>query len=319
MELWQALVLGALQGISELFPVSSLAQIILIPALLHWGLDQTGKPFLAFVVALHLATAIALLLYFWRDWLKVLRGLAGCVTRFRLVYDDDSKFAWLLVAGTVVVGAVGLVGEKKLRNFFENPAYVWLVAVFLILNGGVMLLGDWVKHWAARRAPTVDPEHEADAKTWDIASALTGSVVRPVHAKRAEDLSFAQATAVGAVQTLALLPGISRSGVTIVGGLLAGLTYEQATRFSFMLATPVIGLAAVLKVPELLKPENRDILHVTIPAAIVAGLTAFLSTAFLMRWFKSHRLAPFGVYCVLFGALALYLIKTGWTPPWIGQ
>jgi undecaprenyl-diphosphatase len=315
MLLWQALVLGALQGISELFPISSLAQIILIPRLLHWWPNRQDTPFLAFVVALHLATAIALLLYFWRDWWKVIRGLLGCLTRLRLVYDDHSKFAWLLVAGTVVVGAVGLAFEKPLRNFFENEAYVWLAAVFLIANGAVMLLGDWLKHVSARRAPAMKPEHESDAKAWDIASALTGTTLHPVQAKKAEDLSFLQATLVGAAQTLALLPGISRSGVTIVGGLLAGLTYEQATRFSFMLATPVIGLAAALKLPELLKTKNHDMLQVTIPAAAVAGVTAFLSTAFLMRYFKSHRLAPFGVYCVLFGALALYLIKAGWTPP----
>src|SRR3954466_13374179 len=153
MEFWQALVIGALQGVSELFPVSSLAHTILIPYLLNWGIDQEASNFLAFVVALHLATAIALVIYFWRDWRDVIMSFIGSAQRRRLVYDRESKFAWLLVAGTVVVGVVGLVFEKQLRKFFEDPKLVWLVAALLVLNGLLMLYGEYVRKRAERNKP----------------------------------------------------------------------------------------------------------------------------------------------------------------------
>jgi undecaprenyl-diphosphatase len=294
LHLWQALILGVIQGISELFPVSSLAQTILLPALLHWPIDQEGSDFLAFVVALHLATAVALLIFFRADWMTVFQAYLGSLKRGKLVYDENSRFAWLLVAGTLVVGAVGLVLEKKLRHFFDDPSYTWIVAVILIVNGGVMFLGDYLKRQASRQegVDTADP-----------------SAMATPQRKKAHELSFTQGTAVGATQALALLPGISRSGVTIVGGLLAGLSYEEASRFSFMLATPVIGLAALLKVPSLLKPEARHELALTIPSAILAGITAYLSVAFLMRYFKHNRLSPFAYYCILFGGAALILLK----------
>ena len=145
MQLWQALFLGALQGFSELFPVSSLGHTILIPAILHWRLNEGASDFLAFLVALHLATAAALLIYFWREWRSVLLAYVGSFTRRRLVYDDPSKFAWLLVAGTIVVGAFGLLFESRLRLLFEDTRFAWVVAVLLILNGGVMLLGDYMR------------------------------------------------------------------------------------------------------------------------------------------------------------------------------
>jgi undecaprenyl-diphosphatase len=276
--LWQALILGVIQGVGELFPVSSLAQTILLPALLGWNIDEKGGDFLAFVVTLHLATAVALLVYFWKDWKTVLLAYAGSLRRRKLVYDAESKFAWLLVAGTLVVGAVGVAFEKRFRSFFDDPRYYWIVAAILILNGLGMLIGDLLKQKAS------------------------------VRQKNADQMTFLEGTAVGAAQTLALFPGISRSGVTIVAGLLAGLSYEAASRFAFMLATPVIGLAALLKVPSLLKPEARHELHLAIPASVVAAITAYLSVAFLMRYFKHHRLAPFGYYCILFGAVAMALL-----------
>ena len=314
MDLEKALLLGALQGVSELFPVSSLAQTILIPALLGWNLDREGKSFLAFVVALHLATAIALVVYFHRDWARVVRAFFGSLTHGKLVYDRDSKFAWLLVAGTVVVGLFGLALEKRIRQFFEDPRLVWVVAVILIVNGFFMIFGDVVKHQAAKAPAHPEPEHETDAAPNDaaVAAALSGGSITAVaaaplrHGKHAEDLTFFQGIWVGAMQTFALLPGISRSGTTIVGGLFAGLTYEQASRFSFMLATPVIGLAALLKVPELFKHENRGILWMTLWAALVAGVAAYISVRFLMRYFHSKNLSPFGIYCIAFGAFSAY-------------
>jgi len=315
MHVWQAVLLGLLQGVAELFPVSSLAQTILIPALLGWNLDQKDSNFLAFVVALHLATALALVIYFWKDWKKVVMAFLGCVTRGKLVYDRESKFAWMLVAGTVIVGAVGLALEHHLREFFEDPGMTWVVGVILVGNGFVMMLADIMKLRILNKVPT-EMEHAPDLA---MHAALVGRPVAlkspsaggpGVQRKMAEDLTFTEATIVGAAQTLALLPGISRSGVTIIGGLFAGLTYEEASRFSFMLATPVIGLAAVLKVPTLLKPENHAILLNAVYGSIAAFIAAFLSVKFLMKYFHNNRLSPFGYFCIIFGLFcAIYLKK----------
>jgi undecaprenyl-diphosphatase len=286
MEMWQALILGALQGITELFPVSSLAQTILWPALLGWNLgpSQRERPdFLAFLVALHLATAIALFIYFWKDWRVVIAAFIGSAKRGRLIYDEPSKFAWLLIAGTIVVGLVGLVFEKKLRLLFEDPSKTWIVAAVLVVNGFGMLMADVVKRRLTR---------------------IAGDQPR-----KAEELTLIEGASIGATQTLALVPGVSRGGVTIAAGLLAGLNYEQASRFSFMLATPVIGLAAMLKVPTLFKPEARSMLKMTAASALVAGICAYLSTKFLMRYFRTHRLGPFGWYCIVFGILALWMLR----------
>ncbi len=300
MNIWQALFLGALQGVSELFPVSSLAQSILLVALLGWKIDLGGSDFLTFLVALHLATATALFIYFWKDWRVVVLAFIGSAKRRKFVYDEASKFAWLLIAGTVIVGFFGLVFERKLRLLFDDPKTYWIVAAVLAANGVMMLAADVLKrrtseqekHAAANPAAANDPAADA-----------------PSQRRNAEDLTMIEGAAIGATQTLALVPGISRSGVTIAAGLLAGLSYEQATRFSFMLATPVIGLAAILKVPSLFKPAARAMLPMTAAAALVAGVCAYLSTRFLMRYFRHHRLGPFAWYCIIFGTFALVMLR----------
>jgi undecaprenyl-diphosphatase len=314
MQLWQALILGALQGVSELFPVSSLGHTILIPALLGWNLNEAGGDFLAFVVALHLATAIALFIYFWQSWREVLLALVGSVQRRQLVYDPKSKLAWLLVAGTILVGLFGLAFEKPLRQLFDDPKTSWVVAGLLVVNGGLMLYGDYLRkqtEFKVKQATMIAPFSQTsgayDAALTGIATATAqGPATRSL--KEVEELNFVQATGIGATQILALFPGISRSGVTMVAGLWAGLTYEAAARFGFMLATPVIGLAALLKVPELFKPEAKNILGMTVLAAIVAGLTAYLSIRFLMRYFETRRLSPFAYYCIGAGLLSLLVI-----------
>ncbi|HEX4053949.1 MAG TPA: undecaprenyl-diphosphate phosphatase [Tepidisphaeraceae bacterium] len=321
MEMSHALFLGALQGISELFPVSSLAQTILLPALLGWDLGNRERPdFLAFVVALHLATAIALFIYFWNDWREVILAFIGSAKRGRLIYDEPSKFAWLLIAGTIVVGFFGLVFEKKLRQLFEDPRKTWIVAAVLVANGFVMLGADVLKRRASEREkrplPAPSPTQDAgEERTAAAAGAAISDDERdpaedaPDQRRRAEELTLIEGASIGATQTFALLPGISRSGVTIAAGLLAGLSYEQATRFSFMLATPVIGLAAALKVPSLFKPAARPMLGVTAASALVAGICAYLSTRFLMRYFRHHRLGPFGWYCIIFGIFSLVMLR----------
>jgi undecaprenyl-diphosphatase len=323
MNIWQALFLGVLQGVSELFPVSSLAQTILIPGILGWNLGPSVRErpdFLAFVVALHLATAVALFIYFWGDWKLVIRAFAGSVQKGKLIYDEPSKFAWLLISGTVVVGFLGLIFEKHLRQLFEDPRKTWIVAAVLVINGFGMLLADVVKRRASALekrpvpapAPSSDPSERAAAMSAGEAVADDESDPAedaPSQQRKAEDLTLIEGASIGAMQTLALVPGISRSGATIAAGLLAGLSYEQATRFSFMLATPIIGLAAALKVPSLFKPEARHMLALTAISALVAGISAYLSTKFLMRYFRHHRLAPFGWYCIIFGIFALVILR----------
>ncbi len=318
MAFWQALLIGALQGFSELFPVSSLAHTILIPYLLNWGIDQQGSNFLAFVVALHLATAIALAIYFWKDWRDVIMAFVGSFKGRQLVYDRNSKFAWLLVAGTIVVGMIGLLFEKQLRKFFEDPGFVWVVAAFLALNGVLMIYGEYYRRRVENRVsqspqPAMSGQRgggrSSGVHSYPSFQSFQMAEKNQPGFKNAEELSFIEGGVVGAAQTLALIPGISRSGVTILGGLLAGLSHEEAARFAFMLATPVIGLAALLKVPELLKPEARDILGMTIAAAVLAGITAYLSVRFLMRYFETKSLRPFGFYCIYLGLIVLIIVQ----------
>jgi undecaprenyl-diphosphatase len=279
-----------------------LAQSILLRALLGWNINPEGSDFLVFLVALHLATATALFIYFWKDWRVVVFAFAGSAKRGKFVYDQASKFAWLLVAGTVVVGFFGLVFEKRLRQLFDDPKKTWIVAAVLVANGFMMLMADVLK----RRASAQDKRAAVEAAADDQRDPATDA---PSQRRNAEDMTMIEGAAVGATQTLALVPGVSRSGITIVAGLLAGLSYEQACRFSFMLATPVIGLAALLKVPSLFKPAARQTLAITTASALLAGIFAYLSTKFLMRYFRHHRLGPFGWYCIIFGVFALIWLR----------
>jgi undecaprenyl-diphosphatase len=296
MTFMQAMILGVLQGVSELFPVSSLAQSILLRALLKWDFGSRDSDFLAFLVALHLATAVALLIYFRADWKKVIIGFFEGLRRGKPMYDEAGKFAWLLIAGTVIVGFLGLAFEKKLSQLFDDSSKAWIVAAILIVNGCGMMLIDLLKRRAEGKG---NPE----------AASSDPALAPPAEKRAAESLTLIEAASIGATQAFALLPGISRSGATIASGLLVGLSYEQATRFSFMLATPVIGLAALLKVPRLLTHAARPMLMQNILASLLAGVCAYLSTKFLMRYFRHNRLWPFGVYCVAFGIFSILVLK----------
>jgi undecaprenyl-diphosphatase len=299
MTLLQALFLGALQGVSELFPISSLAQTILLPPLLGWDMAQRENPdFLAFVVALHLATAIALVIFFRNDWKNVLHAFVGSAKTGKLIYDDASKLAWLLVAGSIVVGIAGLGLEKHLRKLFEQPKYYPVVAGVLVLNGIMMLFADVVKRRITKQE---DPQNSQGPHTADPATDVSNQ------RKNAQDLTLIEGAAVGATQALALIPGISRSGVTIVAGLFAGLSYKEAGKFSFMLGTIAIGMAAIYKVPSL--RHDHHLLSITIPAAILSGITAYLSTKFLMKYFQHNRLSPFGWFCIVYGIFALVMLR----------
>jgi len=274
----QALVLGLVQGASELFPVSSLGHSVILPRLLGWDIHQNDDYFLTFLVATHLATALVLLGFFWRDWVRIVQGL-GRSLRDREIgeYDSDARLGWLLVIATVPAGILGLTLEHALRSVLASPTSA---AVFLFCNG-LMLFG---AERLRRHAPVRQSAERSDERI-------------------AREVGFGEATGVGAAQAIALLPGFSRSGATMSGGLLVGLSNEDAARFSFLLATPIIGAAAALKLPELAGPEGNGVRGPALVGALAAAVTAYLSVRFLVRFFETNRLTPFAIYCTVVGAL----------------
>jgi len=276
----QAVVLGLLQGVSELFPVSSLGHSVILPKLLGWNIHQNDKYFITFLVATHLATALVLLGFFWRDWVRIVKGL-GRSLRDRGIdpADTDAKLGWLLVVGTIPAGILGLLLEHALRHAFASARSA---AFFLILNGFLLYGAELLR----RRAPQVDEDDDA---------------------RIARQMSWRGAFGVGAAQALALIPGFSRSGATMGGGLLVGLSNKDAARFAFLLATPIIGAAAVLKLPDLFGSQGNGVRGQALVGALCSAVTAYLAVRFLMRFFETNTLVPFAVYCVAAGlAASLY-------------
>src|SRR5574340_289577 len=268
----QAIVLGALQGVTELFPISSLGHSVLLPAWLggSWqslvteGDSDTGTPFLAFIVALHVATAVALLIFYARDWVAIIGGFIATL-RTRKIETSTQRLAWLIVVATIPVGVLGLLLEHPLRTLFAKPL---AAAVFLTINGLILVAGEVLRR---RSAATVElaatpagPVAGQDGVVTEEAGAVAGRAgahrARPARTERSlTTLGYVEATGIGAFQCLALLAGISRSGVTMVGGLLRGLSHEDAAKFAFLLATPVILAAGVLKLPTLAGPQGAGI------------------------------------------------------------
>jgi undecaprenyl-diphosphatase len=273
---FQAIILGLLQGIAEPFPISSLGHGVILPQLVGWDIHQNDEFFLTFLVATHFATAIVLFLIFLEDWKRVFRGL-GRSLRDRVIDPDDTyaKLGWLLVVGTVPAGILGLVLQDPLRHLFASAASA---AAFLILNGILLLVFERLR----KRAPAPgDYKGDSDA--------------------RIAKLTWRQAFGVGTAQAAALVPGISRSGITMGGGLLFGLSNEDAARFAFLLATPIIGAAAVLKLPDLFGSAGNGVRGPALVGALCAALTTFLAVKFLLRFFETNRLTPFGIYCIVAG------------------
>jgi len=277
----QAMLLAILQGFSELFPISSLGHTVLIPSLLRWNIDRSDPTFLAFVVALHLGTAIALIVFYRSDWIRIVRAFVSSVARGRLSNDVDERIAWLLVVGTVPVAILGVFLEKPVRALFGSSA---LVASFLIVNAFIMFGGEALRRRSLRAEAGVE---------------------RPL-----PTMPWSDGAKVGIAQGAALFPGISRSGSSIVAGLVLGLSHDDAARYSFLLATPVIFAASALEVPQLFGPQAHDILAQAAVGGVLAALTAYASVAFLTRYFHAGDLRPFGWYCLIFGAVALTLALT---------
>ena len=276
----QAIILGALQGIAEPFPISSLGHAVIYPSLFGWNIHQNDEFFLSFLVATHCATALVLFLFFLEDWKRILSGLWRSVRGRSSPDDSDARLGWVIVVGTVPAGILGVALEHKLRTLFASPTSA---AIFLIVNGILLLAFERL-----RRRPPRPGDAAGDADP------------------RIAKMSFKQALAIGTAQAAALIPGISRSGVTMGGGLLTGLSNEDAARYAFLLATPVIGAAGVLKLPDLLGSAGNNVRGQALAGAIAAAITTYFAVRFLLRYFETNRLSPFGYYCI--GAGIVYTL-----------
>jgi len=281
----QAIVLGILQGVTELFPISSLGHSVLVPALLggswHHLVTQasTGNsktsPYLAFIVALHVATAIGLIIFYRKTWIKLIKSFFTTLST-RKIEGSDQRLIWLLLVATIPAALAGLVFEHAFRVLFAKPE---AAAIFLTINGLILLGAEWL-----RRRPE-------------------NALVK--HHQKLTTLPFIDAGVIGVFQTAALLAGISRSGITLVGGLIRGLSHEDAANFSFLMATPIILAAGLLELPELFGPAGHGIGGQVIVGALAAAVAAYLSVRFLTRYFQTRTLTPFGIYCLVFGAFCI--------------
>jgi undecaprenyl-diphosphatase len=279
---FQAIIIGLLQGFTELFPISSLGHSILIADLFGWSSiisaqTEKGSFYLTFLVAVHVATATALFIFYRKTWYKIIIGFIESI-KTRSIKTVHQKLAWLLIIATIPAGIIGLVFESFLRSLFAIPI---AAAFFLIINGIILLVGDAL----VKRSKSTSVALNMQDTNRQTALALT----------------FPKAGIIGAVQTFALIAGISRSGITMVSGLFVGLSYEAAARFSFLLATPIIFLAGIYKLPDLLKASSRSFLPQTIVGALVAGIAAYIAVRFLDKYFQTKRLWPFALYCFVFG------------------
>ena len=272
--------MGLLQGATELFPVSSLGHSVIIPSLLHWSFKQSDPSFVPFLVLLHLGTAGALLILYRSEWVAIIRGFFTAAFRGQ-IQNDNERLAMLLLVGTIPAAILGVFLESRIKSLFASP---YEAAGLLIANGILMLTFEVLRRGAERKS-TLQEEEFAQA----------------------ERISFRAAALVGACQALAFLPGISRSGVTIGGGLLAGLRHQEAARFSFLLATPVILGAGLVEVPQLF--SGGVPIGEYLAGMVLAGIAAYASARFLLRYFRSGRLDPYGYYCIAAGLVSLALLR----------
>ena len=328
----EAAVVGLVQGVSELFPVSSLGHNVLIPALVggSWAKDlnvaDANSPYLAFIVGMHVATAIALLIYFWRDWIRIIGGFLSSI-RHREVQTRDQRMAWMIILATIPVGLVGVVADKPFREIFGKPI---VAGVFLIINGVILYCGE-----RFRPASSIRADQEIAAQRQQALMPAPAGVRRqPVPAgpgmarqarhasgqqavrqeelvqaiqadERLSRMGYLRALLIGSSQIFALLAGISRDGITMVTGMSRGLSREDAARFAFLLATPVILAAGVLELPKLTGPEGNGIHGQILLGSILSGVGAYVSVRFLMRYFQTRTLTPFAIYCFVFGSLSV--------------
>jgi len=283
---FQAIVLGVLQGVTELFPISSLGHTVLFPTLFGWHdivvwQSKPESPWLAFVVMLHVGSAVGLLIYFWRDWIAIIRAFFRTLGT-RRIETPTERLAWLIVTATIPVGILGLLLEHPIRVALAKPIYA---SVFLVVNGVILLGAERYRRRSEVRALAVREGLNAEGS------------------RDLDTMDYREAGVIGVIQSTALIAGISRDGVVMTGGLMRGLDNSDAARFAFLLATPPILAAGVLKIGDLTGPlGDHGIRGAALIAAVFAAATAVVTVHFLTRFFKRGNLRPFGVYCILFGA-----------------
>ena len=297
----QAIVMGIVQGISELFPVSSLGHAVLIPTVFGWhnlvrAQSQPESFFLAFIVGLHVGTAVGLIVYYRRDWVSIVSGLVVSA-RQRRVETPVQRLGWLLVVATIPAGFIGLVLEHRLRVQFAKPLSA---AFFMMVNGLLLLAGELVRRRSLARGAAATGHPDPAAGHGHYRAAVADDQTTPM--KHLDDLAYRESFVIGVAQIGALIAGISRSGITMVAGLVRGLDHEDAARFSFLLATPIILAAGVLKLPDLFGSLGNGIRGQVVVGSVFAGLSAYFSVRFLVRWFQTRTLWPFGIYCLVVGA-----------------
>ncbi len=284
MSYFQAIIIGLIQGVTELFPISSLGHSVILPALFGWHQivnSESAKEsfYLAFLVGLHVATALALLWFFRQEWVKIIRGFFRTL-RTRRVETPDERLAWLLLVATIPAGITGLLLEHSLRSLLAKPV---AASALLTVNGLILLAGERV-----RRRQSVHAVAEAHG-------------LNEEGTRRLDTLEYRESGIIGVAQVLALCAGISRSGITMVAGLFRGLSHEDAARFSFLLATPIILAAGVYKLPDLLGSNGNGVRGQVLVGSAFAALSAYLAVRFLMRYYKTQSLTPFAIYCLVMG------------------
>jgi undecaprenyl-diphosphatase len=282
---FQAIVLGFLQGVTELFPISSLGHTVLFPTLFGWNslVDAQSKSesfWLAFVVMLHVGSALGLLAYFWRDWVEIVKAFFATVAK-RRIETPTERLAWLIILASIPAGIIGLALEHPLRTLTAKPE---VAAVVLMFNGLILFAAERYR----RRA--------------EVRELAVREGAKPDGARQLETLDYREALVVGFAQSTALVAGISRDGVTMGTGLARGLDHSDSARFAFLLATPIILAAGIVKLPDLTGHLGDGIRGQAVVACIVAGITAVFTVRFLVGYFKTRTLIPFAVYCLLFGA-----------------
>lgn len=271
MQLIHVIILSVVQGISELFPISSLGHTIIIESFLDIKELSKDSTFVPFIVALHLGTAAALVVYFHQEWSKIVKGFIKTMKIGSIGNTYYERLPWLLIVGTIPVGVIGLFLENPIKQLFTSP---FIVGVFLICNGLILFIAEKIKQHMIKNPYTLDT------------------------------ISFKQTFIIGLSQSFALLPGISRSGISMATGLLYNLSHEEAAYFSFMLATPVIAAAGALEIPQLFTSNITSILY-AILGATIAGIVAYLSVKFLMHYFEKGNLYIYAYYSFFMGIAAL--------------
>jgi len=282
---FRAIILGLIQGATELFPISSLGHTVILPHLFGW--DQIVKfqsrpesPWLAFIVMLHVGSAIGLLIYFWKDWVAIVRAFFATL-RKRRVDTPTERLAWLIIVASIPVGILGIALEHTARVATAKPL---IASIFLVVNGFILLGAERLRRRSEVRELARKQGMKADG------------------GRRLDTLEYREAAVIGLGESSALIAGISRDGVVMATGLARGLDNADAAHYGFLLATPIILIAGVYKLPDLTGSLGNGIRGYAVIAAVAAAITAVVTVHFLTRYFRRGNLRPFGIYCLLFGA-----------------